>query len=257
MAREEIRENNTYYTIIGGSFRVQVDKDEPNAVRRDWTSADGARSGTKYERHVKALRGYIEDIQFRDGEYGMQVYVMLDENEDGSKPVIAMQTSSREAEDFLKKLPAINLLKEVRLRPFNFEGDSGDEVRGMEVLQEDEFGEFSVKIKNYFRDAEKKENINGYPSPEGDTESYSKDDWKLYFLTARKFLVGYTRDTMAPKVAQAVIDRGVGVPQSAEQEQRLNEGDKIEPPAVVKRQMTREELAARGEEEPNPDDIPF
>jgi hypothetical protein len=53
---------------------------------------------------VSALVGYIEDIQFRDGEYGMQLYVMLNENEDGSKPVIALQTASREAEDFLKKL---------------------------------------------------------------------------------------------------------------------------------------------------------
>jgi hypothetical protein len=44
----------------------------------------------------------------------MQVYIMLDENEDGSKPVIALSTASREGEDFLKKLPNINLLKEVR-----------------------------------------------------------------------------------------------------------------------------------------------
>ena len=102
MAREEIRENNQYYTIIGGTFRIQVRQDDPSAVRREWTSADGTRSGTKHERIVSALVGYIEDIQFRDGEYGMQLYVMLNENEDGSKPVIALQTASREAEDFLK-----------------------------------------------------------------------------------------------------------------------------------------------------------
>ena len=47
----------------------------------------------------------------------------------------------------------------------------------MEVTQEDAEGKFTVKISNYFRDAEKKENINGYPSPEGDTDDYSKDDW--------------------------------------------------------------------------------
>jgi hypothetical protein len=226
-------------------------------VRRDWKSADGTSSGTKYERIVSALLGYIEDVQFRDGEYGMQVYIMLDENEDGSKPVIALSTASREGEDFLKKLPNINLLKEVRLRPFNFEGDRGDEVRGMEVTQQDAEGKYTVKVTNYFRDTEKKVNINGYPNPEGETEDYSKDDWKLYFLQARKFLVSYTRDTMQATVAQAVIDRGVAVPQSAEQEERLQETGKIDPPNVVKRQMSREELAARGEDEPNPDDIPF
>jgi len=36
---------------------------------------------------------------------------------------------------------------------------------------------------------------------------------------------------------------------------RLQEAGKIEPPNVVTRQISREELAARGEDEPNPDDI--
>ena len=61
MSREEIREKNLYYTIVGGSFRVQVPQDHPNAVRRDWTSTDG-KSGTKYERVVDTLIGYIDDI---------------------------------------------------------------------------------------------------------------------------------------------------------------------------------------------------
>lgn len=193
MAREEIKENNQYYTIIGGTFRIQVRQDDPTAVRRDWTSADGTKSGTKYERIVSALVGHIEDIQFRDGEYGMQLYVMLNENEDGSKPVIALQTASREAEDFLKKLPAINLLKEVRLRPFNFEGDSGDEVRGMEVTQEDAEGKFTVKVANYFRDVEKKENINGYAivplAPDAVMERAFRKGWFRPFKARYEALV--------------------------------------------------------------------
>lgn len=253
MAREEIREKNTYYTITGGSFRVQVDKDDPTAVRRDWVSADGSKSGTKYERIVNSLIGYIEDVQFRDSEYGLQLYVMLDENADGAKPVVALSTSSREAEDFLKKLPNINLMKEVRLRPFNFEGNSGDEVRGMEVMQEDGNGEFNVKVFNHFRDFEQKTNINGFPNPDGDTDNYSKDDWKLYFLTARKFLVNYTKEKMMPAVAQAVLDRGTAVPQSVEQEERMKDivpqpnapvgvKTKQEPPGFIKRQRSKEEI---------------
>jgi hypothetical protein len=222
MSREEIKEKNLYYTIVGGSFRVQVSEDHPEAVRRDWTSADGSKSGTKYERIIKSLIGFIEDVQFRDSEYGLQMYIMLDENQEGWKPVIALSTASREAEDLMKKLPSVNFLQEVSLRPFNFVGDSSDEVRGMEVLQTDPNGDFTVKVKSYFRDAEKKENINGFPSPEGDTEGYTKDDWKLYFLTARKFLVNYTKEKMQAAVAQAVIDRNVAVPQSAEQEQRIS-----------------------------------
>lgn len=227
MSRENIAEKNLYYTIVGGSFRVQVSPDHPEAVRRDWTSADGSKSGTKYERVIRSLIGYIEDIQFRDGEFGMQMYIMLDENKDGWKPVIALSTASREAEDLMRKLPNINFLKEVSLRPFNFEGDSGDEIRGMEVMQEDENGEFTVKIKNYFRDAEKKENINGFPNPEGDTSNYSKDDWKLYFLQARKFLVSYTRDKIESAVAQSVIDRGVASPKTKEQEERIRSAQEV------------------------------
>src|SRR5712671_932727 len=52
---------------------------------------------------------------------------------------------------------------------------------------------------------------------------YSKDDWKLYFLQVRKFLVNFTKEKMQAAVAQAVIDRGTAVPQSAEQEKRLKE----------------------------------
>jgi hypothetical protein len=32
-----------------------------------------------------------------------------------------------------------------------------------------------MKVVNHFRDFEAKKNINGFPSPDGDTETYSKD----------------------------------------------------------------------------------
>src|SRR5262245_26895782 len=121
MSREEVREKNLYYTIVSGTFRVQVPEDHPEAVRREWKSADGKSSGVKFERVINSMIGYIEDVQFRDSEYGMQIYVMLDENSEGEKPVIALNTASREAEDLMKKLPNVNFSKEVRLRPFSFE----------------------------------------------------------------------------------------------------------------------------------------
>lgn len=212
MAREEVREKNRFYAIIEGTFRTQVDKDDPTAVRRDWKSADGKSSGTKYERVINSIIGYIEDIQFRDSEYGTEIQVALDKGADDYVPVVSLKLSSREGEDFLKKLPNINLLKEVKLRPFNFtDPNDGDEVRGMSVMQEDERGEFKVKIENYFWDKENKTEVNGFPTPEGDTENYSKDDWKIYFLQTRKFLKTFTIERMCAKVAQAVIDRGEGV----------------------------------------------
>jgi hypothetical protein len=124
----------------------------------------------------------------------------------------------------------------------------------MEVTQQGVEGKYTVKVTNYFRDTDKKENINGYPNPEGDTQDYSKDDWKLYFLQARKFLVNYTRETMQAAVAQAVIDRGVAVPQSAEQEARITEGTRVEPPKFIKDRTPSKEEVAEGIDI---DDIPF
>jgi hypothetical protein len=202
MSREQVVKRGKYYSIVAGTFRTQVPQEDPTATRRDWESADGKKSGTKYERIVNALFGYIKDVSFADGEFGMQVLIKLDENEEGDNPIIALGTSSREAEDFLRKLPNVDLSKEVRLRPFNFEGDNNEEVRGMEIMQQDSDDEFTVKITNFFRDKDKKENINGYPNPEGDTADYSKDDWKIYFLSARKFLINYIKENICPQFTE-------------------------------------------------------
>ena len=89
MSREDTRQPQSYFTIIQGDFRTQVAEDHPEAVRRDWKSADGSQSGTKFERVVRALYGYITDISFADGEYGMQWFIKLDKNADGKEPTIA------------------------------------------------------------------------------------------------------------------------------------------------------------------------
>jgi hypothetical protein len=56
------------------------------------------------------------------------------------------------------------------------------------------------KIPSFFYDADNKKNINGYPDPTGDTKTYSKDLWKIYFMQARMFLVKYVEDNILPKV---------------------------------------------------------
>lgn len=249
MSREEIVKKGKYYTVIQGSFRVQVPQEHPDAVRRDWKSADGTKSGTKYERIVNALFGRIEEVSFHDGDYGMQVYIKLDENEDQENPIIALPTASREGEDFLKKLPNIDLTKEVHLRPFNFEGDGGDEVRGMEVMQQDNEGNFKVKITNFFRDKEAKKNINGYPDPE--SSDLSKDEWKLYFLQARMFLIKYTKENILPKFS--------GLAFTEDDENFAASKDSKETPSIknsrpnIVKQLSKEEI----EEGINTDEVPF
>ena len=255
--REEIRKKVRYYTIIEGSFRVQVDQNNPEAIKRDWKSADGKMSGTKYERIVNSVIGYIEDIQFYEGEYGTEVNIGFDKSEDGYRPIVALKLSTREGEDFLKKLPNIDLLREVRLRPFNFNGDEGDEVRGMDVKQEDEKGEFKKKIKSYFQTDDRK-SINGYPVPEGDLGDFSKDDWKIYFLQTRKFLKTFTLDVMAAKIMQAVDDRSVTTPKSLEQQKRLEKASEVEDNGLnAETAEARLNNIEYPTEDINPDDVSF
>ncbi len=198
MSREQIHEKGLYFSVVQGTFRTKVEQDHPAAVRRDWKSVDGKTSGTKYERVIDALFGFIKEINFVDSEYGMQIHIKLDENEEGESPIIALPTASREGEDFLKKLPNISLGNEVRLRPFNFEGEKGDEVRGMEVMQQDAAGQFKLKVTNFFRDAIAMKNINGMPDPE--SSDLSKDEWKMYFLQCRLFLIKYAKQHILPKL---------------------------------------------------------
>ncbi|MEO8630871.1 MAG: hypothetical protein ABI612_22655, partial [Betaproteobacteria bacterium] len=145
MSREEISQPKKYYSIVQGTFRTQVPQEHPEAVRRDWKSADGKSSGTKYERVIRALYGYITDVSFAETEFGMQIYVKLDKNVDGEEPTVALNVASREAEDLMKKLPNVALAQEVQLRPYAFDGTEGDEVRGMSVMQADEHGDFKKK----------------------------------------------------------------------------------------------------------------
>jgi hypothetical protein len=221
MSSEEIREPRLSYSIIQGTFRTEVDPDKPDAVRRDWKSADGKNSGTKYERIINALKGFIEKVDIIEGDYGKQVVVTLDKNSSGLNPTIYMNASSREGEDFMKKLPNINLMNEVRLRPYSFTGDDGDVVKGIDLTQTDEEGKYTLQIQSFFFDKENRKNLHGYPDPEGDTESFTSEDWKNYYYQARKFLMSYVVDVMAPKLAQAKMDRDTRSPKSLEQQERM------------------------------------
>ncbi len=234
MSREQVVKRGLYFSIIDGSFRTRVPQDHPECQPREWTSTDGKTTKMIYERKVDYLFGFIKDIQFNDGEFGMNINVTLDENEDGQSPIISVGTATREGEDLMKKLPNLDLSKEVRFRPFNFTGSENEEVRGMELMQQDENGEFKVKITNFFSSKEKQNDgsykysyLNGFPAPEGDTDSYSKDDWKIYFLTARKFLINYTKNEVAPRIGvadqvQTAPKRPLGEDPSADIDDALN-----------------------------------
>lgn len=179
-----------YLTILAdGKLHETVHADAEGAVLREYETSDG-KVGKKWEMVYRDLTGTIVDIQFRDGEFGEQIQLTF-KDEDGEM-TLSQGVGSNFGEDIMKKLPNVDLSKPVYLRPYAFTGEDEKMVKGVEMKQGD------IKIYSYFWDLPNKKVTHGYPEFTGEKDS--KDDWKIYFITARKFLVRYTKDNI--KIAQ-------------------------------------------------------
>jgi len=190
------KDTKEYINILGsdGTFRKVVPEGTLGSVKREYETSDG-KTGVKYEHIYKEVSGYITDMQFHDGDYGENIIIEIAISEDKEQKVyVSVSTGSSFGEDFMKKLPNINLDEIVTLSPYAFEDEKGKTRKGITVMQN------GVKLTNYFYDADKKVNQNGYPNPKGDTKKYTKDKWKAYFLDARIFLTEYTTENFIEKV---------------------------------------------------------
>jgi hypothetical protein len=104
----------------------------------------------------------------------------------------------------MKKLLAVNMDLPVKLVPYSFIDDKGKTRKGMSVYQNfyiDELGKpQGDKIKSYFQEGEGKEtkNINGYPdAPKAKAgKTISTDEWKMYFMQARLFMIEKITETL-------------------------------------------------------------
>jgi len=202
---EKSTENNIYLSVIDGTLRQSVPEGTVDAVKRDWEA--GGKSGTKWELVYKATVGKIQAIDIYEGEKEGKKFqnlnIVLDENENGKIPVISVGLKSRYADDLLKKLPNVDLDEEVRFRPYSFQPDGEDrKVIGVELTQRNGVGQFENKVMSHFskKVGDKWEALNGYPVPEGDTSTYSSDDWDIFYKQARKFMVAYLMDNVIPKL---------------------------------------------------------
>jgi len=198
----EKQTNGLYFNVVDGSFRTKCEKDHPEAIAREYETKDKVKS-VKYELKYSALFGRIENIFFKDGDFGKSVNIVLEPNDDGVNPIIQLGTGTNYGEDFLKKLPNVDLEKPVRLMPYAFTTEDGKERRGITITHTNaDTQKFTDKVEGFFYDAEAKTAKNGYPSPMGDTKSYDKEDWKIFYLQARKFLIQYTEKNILPKFSK-------------------------------------------------------
>lgn len=178
--------------LSDGTLRLAVPEGTEGAVRREYETSDG-KKGVKFELPYKSLCGKITNMQMFEGDYGKNLLVTF--TYEGGADTISFNTTSPFGEDFMKKLPNINLDEFVTVSGYSFVDDNGKSRKGVTVTQGD------VKLTNYFYDAEKKKNLHKYPEPEGDTGKYDKDDWKIYFTQCRKFLVKNVEEKFLPAYA--------------------------------------------------------
>lgn len=184
--------NERYLSIKSdGKFHEVVSKETDGAILREYKLKDGT-EGSKWELLYKDISNvFIKNIRFEDSDFGENILLTLSDGDD--EVVWSENTSTNFGQDLMKKLPALDFSKTVSFKPYAFEDENGRDRRGVSVFQID-------KILNFFYDGEK--NVNGFPEPEGDRSEYKTDDWKVYFIQVKKFLVNYTKENIVPKFAQ-------------------------------------------------------
>lgn len=190
-----------YVNILGsdGTLRLTVPEGTEGCEKREYEIKDGTK-GVKYELVFDSLNGKITNIEFYEGKFGKNLLITVADTE--GELTLSASTTQPFGEDIMKKLPNIDLKKEVVFAPYSFTDDKGKTVKGVSITQD------GVKILNFFRDVEAKKNINGYPDPKpkkGD-KPYTSDDWKVYFIEARNFLTDYIEENILPKFGHEKVE---------------------------------------------------
>lgn len=168
--------NTLFLSIKAGNLVQSAEEGQEKAVARSWKDKDG-NEGVSYEILHKDLTGFITGISTKQGKYGEDLEIFLEK--DGSKAKLTIKVDSRYFADFAKKVPNLDLTKEVTMNAFDFKPEGRDKnITGVSLKQGGE------SIKNAYWDGKK--NVKGYPVMEEDAPD--SDDWKLHFLKERKYL---------------------------------------------------------------------
>jgi cellulose biosynthesis protein BcsQ len=182
------REEVTYFQVgANGDIRLTVPEGTAGSVRREYEDRETKEVKVKYELIYTDIDGMIGDITIMSGKFGDNLIIPLKDTTTGEVLCLSLGVTSNFGEDFMKKMPNIDYTKPVKLIPYSFTTDKGKTKKGITIYQD------SIKISDHFHDAQGI-NTNGLPVPEGDTKKYTKDDWKIYYLTARKFLINYNKE---------------------------------------------------------------
>lgn len=164
-----------YLSIVGGELVRRVEKGTERARAREWELANGTK-GVSYEIVYQNWTGKIHGITFRDGEYGRDCVIELED------AFINLKEDSRYFTDFAQKVMSGNLKEEFLFHPYAMESD-GKTIKGISLQQNGE------KLKNYFYDFEAKKALHGFPEVDQEKRAKMGDKyWKVYFPEVTVFL---------------------------------------------------------------------
>lgn len=202
MALTPTREKINYISISSDAkLRKVVPVGTPGAVERTYETKEKDTDGnfikgTKTERQFESVSGKITNIGFVDTEFGTLLQVTVKDSFIGDEEVLSMSTSQSFAQDFMKKLPNIDLSKDVVLKPYCFTPEGGKrELKGLTITQD------GVKVEKSFNEKQGDVYVNtmGMPTPDKKLEKETnemkrKEGWKRYFKDVEIFLVDYTTE---------------------------------------------------------------
>lgn len=167
--------NKPYLYIIDGVLKQKATENTSGAVRRDYETKDGKKS-FKWEISYKSWTGKLKDLRVKESEFGENLEVEFKD------AIFTIGVESRYFKDFLQKLPNVNMNRVITVSPYAFESN-GKPLKGVTIYQDGE------KLKNYYWDEGAGKYCNGFPLPVGDTSQFKKDDWTVYYLGVKKFLL--------------------------------------------------------------------
>lgn len=189
MAEQIWEDSNTMYlSIVWGNMVQKVDEGTPGAKRREYETSDGLK-WVKHELHYKNLTGTITGVSIVDGNFGQQLELTLTKWEDTAK--VFMSTKSKYFSNFAKKLPNVDLDKEITINSFDFTTSDGKQLRGVDIKQDGE------KITDYYWDG--KNALHGMPNlGKEDFFKLTKNKQSAFWLEVEDFLIEEVQKVKLP-----------------------------------------------------------
>lgn len=201
MSSEQKNESNKiYYSVFDQKFRTRVPEGSEDALSRI-----NKLGKQVHEREISALFGVIEDLAIEDSDYGKQLKITLDKNDEGKNPVINFGVESKNGRDVLKLLPAIDFSQEVRILPYRFTPDDKDEeVSGISISHRDEEGKFTKKVGNFYYDPTTKKYLHNYPVL-ADWDKATESEQKIYKIQRDEFLLNETKKVIEKSFSEKEV----------------------------------------------------